>query len=89
MTLFGGLSYVVEVAGKYEDRSNRIFSIFYDAALKKPLNPVVLADEVAIIGEVLSKNSVFEDPGAVDEQWFPILAAYCFDAGITIERISS
>jgi hypothetical protein len=87
VTLFGGLSYVVEVSGNYEDRSSRLFSIFYDAALKKPLSPVVLADEVAIIGEVLSKNSVFEDPGAVDEQWFPILAAYCAEVGITIERI--
>jgi hypothetical protein len=77
----------VEVSGKYEDRSSRLFSIFYDAALKKPLNPVVLADEVVIIGEVLSKNSIFEDPCAVDEQWFPILAAYCAEVDIVIERI--
>lgn len=87
VTLFGGLSYVVEVTGNYEERSSRLFSIFYDAALKKPLNPVVLADEMTIIGEVLSKDSVFEDRDAVDEQWFPILAAYCADAGITLERI--
>ncbi len=87
VTLFGGLSYVVEVTGNYEERSSRLFSIFYDAALKKPLNPVVLADEMSIIGEVLSKDSVFEDRDAVDEQWFPILAAYCADAGITLERI--
>ncbi|HTV60595.1 MAG TPA: hypothetical protein VMJ93_17105, partial [Verrucomicrobiae bacterium] len=64
------------------------FSIFYDAALKKPLNPVVLADEMAIIGQVLSKDTIFEDRDAVDEQWFPILAAYCADAGIELERIS-
>jgi hypothetical protein len=55
--------------------------------LKKPLNPIVLADEMWIIGEVLSMNSVFEDRDAVDEQCFPILAAYCADAGIELERI--
>jgi hypothetical protein len=87
VTLFGGLSYVVEVTDSYEERSSRLFSIFYDAAVKKPLNSVVLADEMSIIGEVLSKDSVFEDRDAVDEQWFPILAAYCEDAGITLERI--
>jgi len=87
VTLFGGLSYVVEVTGNYEERSSRLFSIFYDAAVKKPLNPVVMADEMALIGMVLSKDTVFEDRDAVDEQWFPILAAYCADAGITLERI--
>ncbi len=87
VTLFGGLSYVVELTGNYEERSSRLFSIFYDAAVKKPLNPVVLADEMSLIGEVLSKDTVFEDRDAVDEQWFPILAAYCADAGITLERI--
>jgi hypothetical protein len=87
VTLFGGLSYVVEVTGNYEERSSRLFSIFYDAALKKPLNPVLLADEMTIIGDVLSKNSIFEDRDAVDEQWFPILAAYCADVGIELERI--
>src|SRR3989442_1026694 len=84
VTLFGGLSYVVEVTGNYEERSSRLFSIFYDAAVKKPLNPVVLADEKSLIGEVLSKETVFEDRDALDEQWFPILAAYCADAGITL-----
>lgn len=87
VTLFGGLSYVVEVASRFKERTSRLFSIFYDAAAKKPLTPVVLADEMSIIGEVLSKNSVFEDRDALDEQWFPILAAYCKDAGIALERI--
>ncbi len=89
VTLFGGLSYAVEVAGNYEEQSSRLFSIFYDAAVKKPLNSVVIADEMSVIGEVLSKNTVFEDRDAVDEQWFPILATYCADAGITLERIRS
>lgn len=87
VTLFGGLSYVVEVTDNYDERSSRLFSIFYDAAVKKPLNPIVLADEMSIIGEVLSKDSVFEDRDAVDEQWFPILAAYCEHAGISLKRI--
>jgi hypothetical protein len=36
VTLFGGLSYVVEVTSKFEERSSKLFSIFYDAAAKKP-----------------------------------------------------
>jgi hypothetical protein len=40
-----------------------------------------------VIGDVLWKNSVFEDRDAVDEQWFPILSAYCADAGMRLERI--
>jgi hypothetical protein len=87
VTLFGGLSYVVEVTPNYQERSSGMFSLFYDAALKKPLNPVVLADEMVVIGDVLSKNSAFEDRNAVDEQWFPIVEAYCANAGITIERM--
>jgi HNH endonuclease len=87
VTLFGGLSYVVEVAGSYEEPSSRLFSIFYDADLKKPFNPIVLADEMTIIGDVLSKNSIFEDRDALDEQWFPILAAYCSKIGVELERI--
>ncbi len=39
VTLFRGLSYVVEVTPNYQEQSSRMFSIFYDAALKKPLNP--------------------------------------------------
>lgn len=87
MTLFGGLSYVVEVSASYEETSSRLFSIFYDADLKKPFNPIVLADEMTVIGDVLSKNSIFEDRDALDEQWFPILSAYCASIGVELERI--
>jgi HNH endonuclease len=87
VTLFGGLSYVVEVTDRYEEPSSRLFSIFYDTALKKPFNPMILADEMMIIGDVLSKNSAFEDKDALDEQWFPILANYCAEIGIELERI--
>lgn len=87
VTLFGALSYVVEVTARYEEPSSRLFSIFYDADLKKPFNPIVLADEMAIIGDVLSKNSIFEDRDALDDQWFPILMAYCASIGVGLERI--
>jgi hypothetical protein len=42
---------------------------------------------MTIIGDVLSKNSIFEDRDALDEQWFPILAAYCSKIGVELERI--
>lgn len=87
VTLFGGLSYIVEVTDKFEERLSRLFSIFYDAALKKPFTPIVLADEMTVIGDVLSENSIFEDRDALNEQWFPILAAYCADVGVELERI--
>jgi len=81
------MHYFVEVTDSYQEASSRFFSIFYDAALKKPFNPVSLADEMTIIGDVLSKNSVFEDKGALDGQWFPILTAYCADIGIELGRV--
>jgi hypothetical protein len=87
VTLFGGLSYIVEVTGNFDERSSRQFSIFYDAASKKRINPIVLADENSLIGNVLSQDTIFEDRDAVDQQWFPILAAYCAEKGISIERI--
>jgi hypothetical protein len=87
VTLFGGLSYVVEVTRDYEERSSRHFSIVYDAAVKKPLNPVVLNDEMSLIGKVLSHETTFEDRDAIDEQWFPLIAAYCAEAGVALERI--
>jgi hypothetical protein len=87
VTLFGDLSHLVEVTANHDEPSSRLFSIFYDAALKKPFSPVVLADEMTIIGDVLSQNAVFEDRDALDEQWFPILSAYCADVGIELERI--
>lgn len=87
VTLFGGLSYIVEVTSTYQERNSRQFSIFYDAATKKRINPVVLADEMAVIGHILSPASQFEDELAVDAQWFPIIAQYCAERGIEIGRI--
>jgi hypothetical protein len=88
VTLFGGLSYIVEIAPDYQGRESRQFSIFFDAAAKKPLNPVVLADEIALIGHVLSPATKFEDRDAVDQQWFPILQAYCKERGFEVVRIT-
>jgi len=87
VTLFGGLSYLVEVTSNYRERDSRQFSIFYDAATKKRINPIVLADEMTVIGHVLSPATTFEKLEAVDAQWFPIIAAYCAEREIEVERI--
>jgi len=87
VTLFGALSYIVEVTSHYQERNSRQFSIFYDAGSKKRISPVVLADEMTVIGHVLSPASKFEDELAVDAQWFPIIAQYCAEREIEIGRI--
>jgi len=87
VTLFGGLTYVVEVTDNYGEASSRQFSIFYDAATKKEFNPVVLANDMSFVRMALSKETVFESREAIDAQWSPIIDAYCADAGITLERI--
>jgi len=89
ITLFGGLSYVVNIASQFNERESRQFSIFYDARAREPLNPVVLANEMTLSGHVLSPGTKFEDKDAVDAQWFPIIAAYCAEAGIEVERIGA
>jgi hypothetical protein len=87
VTLFGGLSYLMEVAAEYTERESKQFSIFYDAASKKRVNPIVLADEMTLIGHVLSPATKFENRNAVDEQWFPIISAFCSQKGIEAQRI--
>jgi hypothetical protein len=87
VTLFGGLSYLVEVTSSYRERDSKQFSIFYDAATKRRINPIVLADEMTLIGHVLSPATTFEKLEAVDAQWFPIIAAYCAEREIEVERI--
>jgi len=54
VTLFGGLSYLVFVTEDYTGKESRQFSIFYDAGTKERFTPVVLADEMTLIGHVLS-----------------------------------
>lgn len=87
ITLFGGVSYIVEIASDYNERESRQFSIFYDAASKSRLSPVVLASEMDLIGHVLSPATKFEDRDALDRQWFPIIAAFCAEKGLEMERI--
>jgi hypothetical protein len=87
VTLFGGLSYLVEVTTDYGERESKQFSIFYDAASKALINPIVLADEMTLIGHVLSPATKFEDRNAIDEQWFPIMSEFCRQKGIVAERI--
>ncbi len=88
VSLFGGIAYLVVVAHDYAEKESRQFSIFYDAEAKKPFTPIVLADEMTLIGHVLSPASRFEDPGAVHEQWSPILTEFCAQKGIVVEPVT-
>jgi hypothetical protein len=86
VTLFGGVTYRVDVTTDYTEREKQ-FSIFYDAVTRKRMNPIVLADEKTLVGHVLSPASKFEDRDAVDAQWYPIISTFCADKGITVQRI--
>jgi hypothetical protein len=88
VTLFGGISYLVGVTERYTEKESRQFSIFYDAEVKKRFTPVVLADEMTLIGHVLSPATKFEDPTAVHEQWSPILNEFCAQKGVVVEPIT-
>ena len=88
VTLFGGLCYSVEVTAAYNERESRQFSIFYEADSKTRSNPILLADEMALIGHVLSPVTAFEDPLAVDTQWHKVVAAFCSGNGTVVERLA-
>ncbi len=88
VTLFGGISYLVEVTTEYAARESKQFSIFYDADLKKRVNPVLLADEMTLIGHVLSPATKFENRDAMDEQWSPMVSAFCSQKGVVAQRLS-
>jgi hypothetical protein len=87
VTLFGGIFYLVELTRAYSESTSRHFSIFYDAATKERMNPVVLADEMTLIGHVLSPATEFEDREAVYDQWHPIVSAFCAQKGLIAERL--
>jgi hypothetical protein len=87
VTLFGGLTYRVDVTKDYVESQSRQFSIFYDAVSKKRMNPIVLANEMTLVGHVLSPVTKFEDRDAVDGQWRPVITEFCADKGIIVERI--
>jgi hypothetical protein len=88
VTLFGGICYLVAVTNDYTERESRQFSIFYDAAAKRCYTPVLLADEMTLVGHALSPATKFEDPSAVHEQWSPLLIQYCASKGIAVEPIT-
>jgi hypothetical protein len=85
VTLFGGITYIVLASTSYAERESRQFSIFYNAITKKRFSPVVLADEMTLIGHVLSPATSFEDPAKVHDQWYPILTEYCAEKGVIVE----
>ena len=88
VTFFGGISYLVSVTKDYAEKESRQFSIFYDANTRKRFTPVVLADEMTLIGHVLSPATKFEDPTAIHEQWSPILNEFCAQKGVIVEPIT-
>jgi len=87
VTLFGGLSYAVELTREFGERESRSFSLFYDVELQSRFSPVILANEYVLVGEVLSPRTVFETPEAVDAQWYKIVEKYCGSNGIELSRI--
>ena len=89
VTLFGGLCYLVEVSGTYNEPESKQFSIFYEADTKALSNPILLADEMALIGHVLSPATTFEDALAVDAQWHKVVAVFCSGNGTVVERLAN
>ncbi len=86
-TLFGGLSYVVELTRRFEENESRSFSLFFNADSQETFNPIVLFSEQEIIGRVLSHETAFKQVDAIDAQWYPIVERYCKENGIDISRI--
>jgi hypothetical protein len=87
VAFFGSLTYLVELTADYFGPDSKMFSIFYDAASKARINPIVLADEMTLIGHVLSPATKFEDRDAVDQQWYHVISAFCAEKGIIVDRI--
>jgi hypothetical protein len=86
VTLFGGLSYIVELTRAFDERESRHYSLFYDLETRAQFNPIVLFSEQELLGRVLSPATNFEEPEAVDEQWWPVVEEYCKAKGIEITR---
>ncbi|MCU1286389.1 MAG: hypothetical protein JWO13_2739 [Acidobacteriales bacterium] len=87
VTLFGGISYVVELTASYSEAESRSFSLYYDVAEGK-VQPITLYSEYELIGRVLSPATSFEDHRKLDEQWFAIIEKYCRERGLDVFRIS-
>jgi len=41
---------------------------------------------MTLIGHVLSPATKFEDRDAVDQQWYPVVSAFCAEKGIIVNR---
>ena len=50
--------------------------------------PVVLADEMTLIGHVLSPATKFEDPTVLHEQWSSVLSEFCAQKGVVVTPIT-
>lgn len=86
VTLFGGLSYIVELTRAFDERDSRHFSLFYNLESRAQFNPIVLFSEQELLGRILSPATIFEEPEAMDAQWWPIVEEYCKSKGIAISR---
>ncbi len=86
VTLFGGLSYIIELTRSFDERDSRSFSLFYNVETRSLFNPIVLFSEQEMIGRILSPATCFEDPNAIDAQWWPLVEGYCKSKGIDITR---
>lgn len=87
VTFFGGIMYRVDLSSNYAESASRQFSIFYDAVAKQRENPILLANEMTLIGHMLSSASKFEDRDAVDAQVYPLFAEFCAEKGLIVERV--
>jgi hypothetical protein len=86
ITLFGGLTYIVELTRGFNERDSRHFRLFYDLESRAQFNPVVLFSEQELIGRVLSPATIFEEAEAIDAQWWPVVEEYCKSKGIAVSR---
>jgi hypothetical protein len=86
ITLFGGLTYIVELTRCFNERDSVHFSLFYDLESRARFSPIVLFSEQELIGRVLSHATIFEEPEAIDAQWWPLVEEYCKSREITISR---
>ena len=86
VTLFGGVSYIIELTRSFDERDSRSFSLFYDVETASLFEPVVLFSEQEVIGRILSPATSFEEPDAIDAQWWPLVEGYGKSKGIEITR---
>jgi len=87
VTLFGGLTFAVQLTENYQESSNRQLCIFYDAVSRERFTPTLRTNEMSLVRLALSDESIFEDKKLLDEQWAPLIQAYCAERGIELSLI--